>query len=410
MIPAMSDRIDAALAALAAGEMVIVADDPDRENECDLVMPAAAMTTEHMSFFLRHGSGIVCVPLLDARADQLGLDPMVEVNTDLHRTAFTVSVDSAETGTGISASDRAATVRALGAQTTVPTDLRRPGHVFPVRARQGGVLRRAGHTEAATDLLQLAGLDPIAVITELVTNDGVPLSRTQVNALARRNQLPFVTIEELVRLRRRTEQLVMRTGDARLPTDFGVFHAWSYRSVLDGEEHLALAMGEPAHGGTSERGLLVRVHSECLTGDLFGSRRCDCGSQLRAALSMVADEGEGVILYLRGHEGRGIGLGHKLRAYSLQDRGRDTVDANLELGLPVDGREYGIGAAILADLGVRRIRLITNNPAKYSGLGGYDLDLVERVPVKSAVTADNIAYLRTKRDRMGHILDLPSAL
>jgi 3,4-dihydroxy 2-butanone 4-phosphate synthase/GTP cyclohydrolase II len=406
----MSDRIDAALAALAAGEMVIVADDPDRENECDLVMPAAAMTTEHMSFFLRHGSGIVCVPLLDARADQLGLDPMVEVNTDLHRTAFTVSVDSAETGTGISASDRAATVRALGAQTTVPTDLRRPGHVFPVRARQGGVLRRAGHTEAATDLLQLAGLDPIAVITELVTNDGVPLSRTQVNALARRNQLPFVTIEELVRLRRRTEQLVMRTGDARLPTDFGVFHAWSYRSVLDGEEHLALAMGEPAHGGTSERGLLVRVHSECLTGDLFGSRRCDCGSQLRAALSMVADEGEGVILYLRGHEGRGIGLGHKLRAYSLQDRGRDTVDANLELGLPVDGREYGIGAAILADLGVRRIRLITNNPAKYSGLGGYDLDLVERVPVKSAVTADNIAYLRTKRDRMGHILDLPSAL
>lgn len=400
-------RIAAALTALADGQMVVVADDSDRENEGDLVMAADAMTTQAMAFFLRHGSGIVCVALTDERADALGLPLMVDDSTDQHRTAFTVTVDHMSVGTGISAADRCTTVTALAAVGTHPAELRRPGHVFPLRARRGGVLKRPGHTEAAVDLLRLAGRDEVGVITELVDDDGVPLSGDAIAAFAARHELPVLSVAELIRHRRATEGLVRPSGEAMLPTDAGTFRAVAYESLLDGIEHLALVHGDPASSAAAAEGVLVRVHSECLTGDLFGSRRCDCGAQLERSLEMIADEGVGVLVYLRGHEGRGIGLGHKLRAYALQENGRDTVDANLELGLPVDSREYGIGAAILADLGVTRLRLITNNPHKYGGLDGFDLEFVGRVGAPAAVTPDNLAYLRTKRDRMGHLLHLP---
>jgi 3,4-dihydroxy 2-butanone 4-phosphate synthase/GTP cyclohydrolase II len=400
-------RIAAALTALAAGQMVVVADDSDRENEGDLVMAADAMTAQAMAFFLRHGSGIVCVALTDERADALGLPLMVEDSTDLHRTAFTVTVDHISVGTGISAADRCTTVTALAHVGTRPEELRRPGHVFPLRARRGGVLKRPGHTEAAVDLLRLAGRDDVGVITELVDDNGVPLAGDAIAAFAARHELPVLSVAELIRHRRATEALVRRSGEATLPTDAGTFRAVAYESLLDGIEHLALVHGDPTSGVARAEGALVRVHSECLTGDLFGSRRCDCGAQLEQSLEMIADAGVGVLVYLRGHEGRGIGLGHKLRAYALQEHGRDTVDANLELGLPVDSREYGIGAAVLADLGVTRLRLITNNPHKYGGLDGFDLEIVGRVATPAAVTPDNLAYLRTKRDRMGHLLHLP---
>ena len=395
------------LAALAAGQMVVVVDDADREDEGDLVMAASAITTEQMAFFLRWGSGIVCTPMSAARANDLDLPQMVEANTDSHGTAFTVSVDHVSTGTGISAADRAATVRALADAGTHPDHLRRPGHVFPLRSRSGGVLERAGHTEAATDLLQLAGVGSVAVITELVDDLGVPLTGEAPLEFARRYALPFLRMADLVRHRRTQSALVERTGSATLPLRHGTFRATAFSSALDGVEHLALSLGDLSAADQSSDGVLVRVHSECLTGDILGSHRCDCGSQLDQALQLIADEGAGVVVYLRGHEGRGIGIGHKLRAYALQEAGHDTVDANIALGLPVDSRDYGVGAAILADLGVRRIRLITNSPHKYRGLGGYDLDLVDRVRTRPAVTSDNIAYLRTKRDRMGHDLDIP---
>jgi 3,4-dihydroxy 2-butanone 4-phosphate synthase/GTP cyclohydrolase II len=400
-------RIAAALTALAAGQMVVVADDSDRENEGDLVMAADAMTAQAMAFFLRYGSGIVCVALTDERADTLGLPLMVEDSTDLHRTAFTVTVDHISVGTGISAADRCTTVTALADVGTRPEELRRPGHVFPLRARRGGVLKRPGHTEAAVDLLRLAGRDDVGVITELVDDNGVPLAGDAIAAFAARHELPVLSVAELIRHRRTTEALVRRSGEATLPTDAGTFRAVAYESLLDGIEHLALVHGDPTSRVARVEGALVRVHSECLTGDLFGSRRCDCGTQLEQSLEMIADAGVGVLVYLRGHEGRGIGLGHKLRAYALQEHGRDTVDANLELGLPVDSREYGIGAAVLADLGVTRLRLITNNPHKYGGLDGFGLEIVGRVGSPTAVTPDNLAYLRTKRDRMGHLLHLP---
>jgi len=416
-LAAARTAVEEAVAALATGGMIVIADDSDREDEGDLVVAASLVSSEQMAFLIRYGSGIVCAPMDESRADQLGLPLMVAVNTETHGTAFTVTVDALGVGSGISATDRVCTVHALADPATRPDELRRPGHVFPLRSRAGGVLKRAGHTEAATDLLAAAGLPAVGVITELVADDGATLCGEQTRAFAAAHHLPFLRVADLVRVRRATAQLVRCTARAHLPLDtrdggasglaVSGFEVRSCTSLLDGVEHLALTLGDLADAGRSERGVLVRVHSECLTGDVFGSRRCDCGDQLSNAIAMVAAEGAGVVVYLRGHEGRGIGLGHKLQAYALQDRGHDTVDANTALGLPVDSRDYGIGAAILADLGVRRIRLITNNPRKYGGLDGYDLELLERVSTPVAVTEHNIRYLQTKRDRMGHDLRLP---
>jgi len=404
--------VEDALATLAGGGMVVVADDDDRENEGDLVMAADAMSVADMVFYLRHGSGIVCATITEERAGELDLAPMVQDNTDPHGTAFTVTVDHVGVGTGISATDRAMTVRALADPTTRPECLRRPGHVFPLRARRGGVLKRAGHTEASVDLLRLAGRREVGVITELVGDDGRPLSGAALERFAAEHSVPLVKVGDLIRHRRTREQLVTRSGEASLPTTHGEFRAVAYRSIADAsstgeEEHLALVYGDLATVTDAGGAVLVRVHSECLTGDLFASARCDCGYQLEQSLARIAEAGVGVLVYLRGHEGRGIGLGHKLRAYALQEAGRDTVDANTDLGLPVDGREYGVGATMLADLGVHRIRLLTNNPHKYSGLSGYDLEIVERVGVPPRVTRHNLAYLTTKRDRMGHLITLP---
>jgi 3,4-dihydroxy 2-butanone 4-phosphate synthase/GTP cyclohydrolase II len=395
--------IEEALDQLRNGGMVVVVDDEDRENEGDLIMAAEDATVESMAFFLEYTSGIFCVPLESQRADELELPLMVVANTEAQRTAFTVSVDYRHgTTTGISAHDRAATVRALIDPATRPNDLNRPGHIFPLRYRQGGVLKRAGHTEATIDLCRLAGKKPAGVLCEVVTADKSDMARLpELQAFAEEHHLPIVTIADLVRYRRRNEKLVRRIAEASLPTEFGNFQSYVFESVLDGEQHMALVYGDIA----SVRDLLVRVHSECLTGDALGSLRCDCGPQLHTALAKIAAEGAGVVVYLRGHEGRGIGLGHKIRAYALQEEGHDTVDANLEQGLPVDSREYGIGAQILVDLGVTSMRLMTNNPIKYGGLEGFGLNIVERVPLESRPTSFNIDYLRTKRERMGHLLE-----
>ncbi|KAA9166331.1 bifunctional 3,4-dihydroxy-2-butanone-4-phosphate synthase/GTP cyclohydrolase II [Amycolatopsis acidicola] len=398
------ERVRAAVAALAEGGMAVVLDDADREDEGDLIAAAGTMTVESMAFLVRHSTGIVCAPMTGARADALHLPPMVADNTDPHATAFTVSVDHASTGTGVSAHDRAATVRALASHDTDPGDLRRPGHIFPLRAREGGVLVRAGHTEAAVDLVRMAGAGDTGVISELVADDGSMLRGPALTEFARRHGLPMLRIADLVRHRRATEPLVDAVAEAAMPTVFGDFRSVAYRSV-DGTEHLALVLGDVAAAGRTEAGALVRVHSECLTGDILGSLRCDCGAQLEQALRAIADEGRGVVVYLRGHEGRGIGLAHKIRAYALQEQGLDTVDANLAQGLPVDSRSYGIGAQILSHLGVRRLRLITNNPAKYGGLDGYPLEIVGRVRLPVTPTPHNVRYLRTKRDRMEHELE-----
>jgi 3,4-dihydroxy 2-butanone 4-phosphate synthase/GTP cyclohydrolase II len=356
-----------------------------------------------MGFFVRHTSGLICASITNARADQLDLPLMVERNTEAQRTAFTVTVDyRIGTTTGISAQDRSVTARALVDARTRPEDLARPGHLHVLRARDGGVLKRAGHTEASVDLARMAGLTPAGVLCEIVTEDGMEMARRDdLEAFAATHGLPLITIADLIRYRRQTERLVRRTAEARLPTEYGDFRCIAYQSVLDGETHLAFVMGEPA----GEDNVLVRVHSECLTGDVFGSRRCDCGAQLHAALRNIAEHGLGVIVYLRGHEGRGIGIAHKLQAYELQDGGLDTVDANVELGLPIDSREYGIGAQILVDLGVTTMRLMTNNPAKRGGLEGYGLQIVERVSLHVEPNEENIRYLRTKRDRLGHLLE-----
>jgi 3,4-dihydroxy 2-butanone 4-phosphate synthase / GTP cyclohydrolase II len=396
--------IPEAVAAVAAGELVVVVDDADRENEGDLIMAAEAATPEKVAFVVRNTSGVVVMPMLGERLDELDLPLMVAVNTEAHRTQFTVSVD-ARTGvsTGISAADRATTIAALIDPSTRPGDLARPGHIFPLRYREGGVLKRAGHTEAGIDLARLAGCYPAAVLCEVVNEDGTMARLPDLERFAERHGLKLISIADLIRYRRQREKLVRRVAEARIPTRWGDFTAYGYESLLDGEQHLALVRG--AVGG--EREVLVRVHSECLTGDVFGSLRCDCGPQLDAALAHIAEEGLGVVVYLRGHEGRGIGLAHKLAAYSLQEQGRDTVDANLDLGLPVDDREYGIGSQILVDLGVTTMRLLTNNPAKYTGLGGFGLEIVERVPLETHPNPENLRYLRTKRERMGHLLDLP---
>lgn len=392
--------VSAAVADLRAGRLVIVVDDADRENEADLVVAAESVRPDQIAFMVRHTTGILCVPMPGALLDRLGIDMMVRDNTEPHRTAFTVSVDHVGVSTGVSASDRCTTANALADPEASAEHFTRPGHMFPLRAREGGVLKRAGHTEAAVDLLRLAEKYPVAVISELINDDGSMVRGAQVDGFAAAHGLTVVTVADLVRYRRRHDRLVVRSGSATLPTAHGEFKAVAYRGALDGIEHLALVMGDPTDSPLD--GLLVRVHSECLTGDVLGSYRCDCGAQLARSLELISREGRGVLIYLRGQEGRGIGLGHKLRAYALQEQGHDTVDANLALGLPVDSREYGIGAQMLSDLGVRRMRLITNNPAKYGGLDGYDIEIRGRISLPTPVTAHNVEYLRAKRDRLGH--------
>ena len=399
----MFTHIENAIAAIGRGEIVIVVDDEDRENEGDLIMAADAITPEAMSFFVRYTSGVICMPMTGERLDELQLPLMVSNNTESQRTAFTVSVDAAvETTTGISAADRAATVKKLIDTASRPTDFARPGHIFPLRYREGGVLKRAGHTEAAVDLSRLAGLSESGVLAEVVNDDGTMARMPQLEVFAAEHGLQIISIADLIRFRRHREKLVRRVSDARIPTKHGDFTAYVFESLLDGVEHMAFVRGDVS----GQDNVLVRVHSECLTGDVFGSMRCDCGLQLDGALAQIAGEGRGVVVYLRGHEGRGIGLGHKLRAYTLQDQGRDTVEANEELGFPNDSREYGIGSQILVDLGITTMRVMTNNPAKYGGLEGFGLEIVERVPLSVTPNAENIAYLRTKQDKMGHLLGL----
>jgi 3,4-dihydroxy 2-butanone 4-phosphate synthase/GTP cyclohydrolase II len=397
------DSIERAVADIAAGRPVVVVDDADRENEGDLIFAAEKATPELVAFMVRHTSGYICVPLTEEDCDRLELPPMFPVNQDRRGTAYTVTVDAREgVTTGISAADRARTIQLLADPNAGPADLSRPGHTVPLRARRGGVLRRAGHTEAAVDLAVLAGLRPAAVLCELVNDDGSMKRLPQLREFTREHGLALISIADLIAFRRRTERLVERVVSTRIPTEHGVFQAVGYRAETDGSEHVAMVFGELGDG----EDVLVRVHSECLTGDVFGSLRCDCGPQLNAALARVAAEGRGVVLYVRGHEGRGIGLLHKLQAYQLQDLGRDTVEANLELGLPADARDYGTGAQILYDLGVRSMRLLTNNPAKRSGLEGYGLRVVGRESLPVRAHPENVRYLRTKRDRMGHLLDL----
>jgi 3,4-dihydroxy 2-butanone 4-phosphate synthase / GTP cyclohydrolase II len=396
------DSIEQAIADIAAGRPVVVVDDEDRENEGDLIFAARKATPELMGFMIRYTSGVVCVPMLGADLDRLKLPPMTAVNEDRKGTAYAVSVDARDgITTGISAADRAHTVRVLSDSATEPYELTRPGHVFPLRAMDAGVLRRPGHTEAAVDLARLAGLNPAGVLCELVHDDGSMMRGPALREFADEHGLVMVSIADLIRYRRRYESQVSQVAETRLPTRYGSFRALAFRDLVDGSEHVALVVGEVDDGAP----VLVRVHSECVTGDTFGSVRCDCGPQLQAALAMVAAEGRGIVLYMRGHEGRGIGLVHKLRAYQLQDDGRDTVDANLELGLPADARDYGTGAQILAELGVKQLRLLTNNPAKLAGLEGYGLEVVDRLPLPVVTHPENLRYLRTKRDRMGH--DLP---
>ncbi|WP_128639647.1 bifunctional 3,4-dihydroxy-2-butanone-4-phosphate synthase/GTP cyclohydrolase II [Rhodococcus opacus] len=405
---AAAHSVKRSLAALAAGRMIVVTDDADRENEGDLVVAAEHITTDQMAFLVRHTTGIVCAPMSAERADALQLAPMVVDNTDAHGTAFTVSVDLAGTGTGVSAADRTATVRALADRSLHPSRLSRPGHIFPLRARSGGVLQRPGHTEATVDLLRMAGLGGVGVISEIVADDGSMRHGDDLLAFAAEHDLPVLAIADLIRYRMATERLVVPVASSTMPTSFGDFRAVAYRNTVDGTEHLALVMGDVAAASTGGDGVLVRVHSECLTGDILASMRCDCGAQLEQALRHIAAVGIGVVVYLRGHEGRGIGLGNKIAAYALQDDGLDTVDANTAQGLPADCRSYEVGAQILADLGVRRLRLITNNPSKYDGMSGYGLELLGRVAIPSTPTPHNIRYLRTKSERMGHALLTPS--
>jgi 3,4-dihydroxy 2-butanone 4-phosphate synthase/GTP cyclohydrolase II len=394
--------INAAIDEIRQGGIAIVVDDEDRENEGDLIMAAEAVTAEKMAFFLRHTSGVICASLEGERLDELELPLMVGDNQEAQGTAFTVTVDLAEgITTGISAADRAATIAALAHPAMLASDFVRPGHVFPLRSREGGVLKRAGHTEAAVDLARLAGRRPAGVLSEVVTPDHQAMARgPELRRLAAEHGLPLVSVAALVRHRLRSERLVRPMAEARVPTRHGEFTCHAWESLVDGAEHLAFVRGDVSGGEP----VLVRVHSECLTGDVFGSHRCDCGAQLQDSMRAIAEAGRGVVVYLRGHEGRGIGIVHKLMAYNLQDDGRDTVDANLELGLPVDTREYGIGAQILMDLGVQRMRLMTNNPAKYRGLSGYGLEITERVALPPITTKDNLRYLDTKRTRLGHLL------
>ncbi len=388
--------------AIGRGDLVIMVDDEDRENEGDLILAADSATPEKLGFMLRYTSGIICLPIVGERLDELELPMMVANNTDVRRTAFTVSIDATVgTTTGISSADRCRTIEAMVNPESKPEDFSRPGHMYPLRYEPGGVLKRAGHTEAAVDLAELAGHYPAGVLAEIMNDDGSVARLPQLVEFAEKHDLLLGTIADLIGYRREREQLVERVVEARVPTAHGTFRAVGYRSLVDDRQHMALVMGEFGDG----EGILTRVHSECLTGDVFGSLRCDCGQQLDAALARIGEEGRGVVLYIRGHEGRGIGLLHKLAAYRLQDEGLDTVDANVNLGLPVDSRDYGVGAQILYDLGVRSMRLMTNNPTKRAGIEGYGLSILEQVPLSVEANDENRGYLATKAVRLGHELD-----
>jgi 3,4-dihydroxy 2-butanone 4-phosphate synthase/GTP cyclohydrolase II len=391
--------VEEAIEEIKAGRFIIVLDDENRENEGDLILAAEKATPEAINFMVRHARGLVCIPMMAERLDELELPLMTLQNTESMQTAFTVSVDArAATTTGISAFDRAATVQALIDPRTKKSDLMTPGHLFPLRAKEGGVLRRSGHTEACIDLARLAGLYPAGVICEIMNEDGSMARLAELEKFGERHGLKMLTIESLIRYRMQRECLILKVSDVNLPTDYGTFRMIGYESILDGQCHLALVAGDPAAPDA-----LVRVHSECLTGDVFSSQRCDCGEQLRRALRLISQRGNGVLLYMR-QEGRGIGLANKLRAYALQDAGSDTVEANHELGYPADLRDYGIGAQILVDLGVREMRLLTNNPRKVIGLEGYGLKIVERVPLEIEPNSINRRYLETKRDKLHHLL------
>jgi 3,4-dihydroxy 2-butanone 4-phosphate synthase / GTP cyclohydrolase II len=395
------DPVEQAVAEIAAGRAVVVIDDEDRENEGDLVFAAGKATPQLMAFTVRHGSGVICVGVEGRLLDRLAIPLMTPHNRERMRTAYTVSVDARDgISTGISAVDRARTVRTLVDSATEPHDLVQPGHVFPLRYREGGVLVRPGHTEASVDLARMAGLTPAGVLCELNDDDGTMMRAPRLREFADAHGLTMISIADLVTWRRCHERLVERVAVTALPTEFGTFTAYGFRSTVDGVEHVALVQGDIGDG----KQVLTRLHSECLTGDVLGSRRCDCGPQLQASMAAITAAGGGVVVYLRGHEGRGIGLLHKLRAYALQDTGRDTVDANLDLGLPADARDYGTGAQVLTDLGVRSVRLLTNNPAKSEQLTRYGIEVAERVPVDVHPTEQNLAYLRTKAQRMGHDL------
>jgi len=394
------DSIDAVLRDIRAGKPVIVVDDAERENEGDLILAAEKATAQSVNFMMRFGRGLICAPITNERAGKLGLNRMVLDNRESFKTDFTVSVDATHhITTGISAEDRAKTIRLLASPKSQPGDLVQPGHIFPLRAKPGGVLQRSGHTEAAVDLARLAGLDPSGVLCEIVKDDGTMARLPDLLAFKRKHKLKLCTILDLIEYRRRREKLIELEQRVKLPTDYGTFDLLLYRSTMNGEHHLALVKGDVDDG----KPVLVRVHSECLTGDVFGSRRCDCGSQLHTALKQIEQEGRGILLYMR-QEGRGIGLAAKIHAYKLQEEGFDTVQANLKLGFPSDLREYGLGAQILFDLGVRQLRLLTNNPKKVVGLAGYGLKIVETVPIRVEANTHNKHYLRTKRTKMGHKL------
>lgn len=395
--------IEEAIEELKAGHLIVVVDDEDRENEGDFVCSAQMVTPEIINFMSKHGRGLICMPCVESRLDELEIPAMVEDNTSAQGTAFTVSIGAkGKITTGISAYDRAATIQSVINPETKPEDISKPGHVFPLRARDGGVLTRAGHTEAAVDLARMAGHFPAGVICEIMHEDGTMARVPELEKIAKKFDLKMITVADLIEYRVAKEQLVQQVSEARMPTAFGEFKAVGYESLVDGTFHLALVKGDVS----GKKDVLVRVHSECLTGDVFGSLRCDCGNQVAKALEIIEKAGEGVFLYMIGHEGRGIGLAHKLRAYQLQDMGYDTVEANIELGLPVDARDYGTGALILRDLGITSMRLLTNNPAKRVGLEGYGLSMTERVPLEVPACKENINYLKIKKEKMDHLLDL----
>ncbi|HEX9515903.1 MAG TPA: bifunctional 3,4-dihydroxy-2-butanone-4-phosphate synthase/GTP cyclohydrolase II [Streptosporangiaceae bacterium] len=408
------DTVDRAIADIAAGRAVVVVDDADRENEGDIIFAASKATPALLAFTIRHTSGVICVPMLGEELDRLQLPLMTAQNNERMRTAFTVSVDARDgVTTGISAADRARTVRTLVDSATEPYELVRPGHVFPLRYTRGGVLRRPGHTEAAVDLARLAGLTPAGVLAEVVNDDGTMTRLPGLREFADEHGLALISIAQLIEQRRYSERMVTRVVQTTVPNGYGQWRAIGYLNSMDGTEHLALVLGEvdqPGESGAAAPDVLVRMHSECLTGDVFGSQRCDCGTQLNAAMAAIAAEGRGIVVYLRGHEGRGIGLLSKLQAYQLQDAGADTVDANTELGLPVDAREYSTGGQILADLGVSSLRLLTNNPAKIKGLSDYGLKVTGTVALPVSATPHNLRYLIAKRDRLGHLIELADSI
>ena len=394
------NTIEEAIEDIRKGKMIVVVDDEDRENEGDLVVAAEMVTPAIINFMAKHGGGLICLPIVRDRLEELNIDRMVVKNTDPNKTAFTVSIDAIECTTGISAQERALTIKHVIDNQTKARDFTRPGHIFPIEYREGGVLVRAGHTEASVDLAKMAGLYPAGVICEIMNDDGSMARVPELITYVKKHNLKIVTIAALIDYRRKSETLVERATVVNLPTKYGEFKAYSYKSKISNENHLALVKGEISDGEP----VLVRVHSECLTGDVFGSMRCDCGDQLEIAMKRIASEGRGVLLYMR-QEGRGIGLYNKMRAYSLQDQGMDTVEANQALGFDADLRDYGTGAEILVDLGIKKLRLLTNNPQKISGLEGFGLELIERLPIQTPSNSKNIKYMKTKKEKMGHILD-----